>query len=113
MFKERNLAAVENVILITQLIEQSGNYTANIKASTLIARNPLFEYRLNESKLKHKSQLLQRVFKRTWELLRDETTLQEIYKNIQLPDPNDPLNIPTTKNLELVFRFPHEGKIEK
>ena len=111
--KEKNLAAIENVILIVQVIEQAGNYTANIKASTLIERNPMLEYRLNEAESKNKSHILKRVFKRTWELLRDETTLTEVYKNIQLPDPNNPAEVPTQKTLDMVFKFPHEGKIKK
>ena len=56
--------------------------------------------------------LLKRIFKRTWELLREQTHLTEVYKNIQLPDPNDPKNIPTAKTLNMVFSFPHEGKIK-
>ena len=109
---EKNLAAIENVMIIVQLIEQSGNYPANIKVSTIIERNPQFKYRLDESNSKHKTQLLQRIFKRTWELLRTETTLIDAYKNIQLPDPNNPANIPTMKTLDMVFTFPHEGKLK-
>ena len=110
---ERNLAAVEFVCIIIQVIEQAGDNTPHIKASTLIHRNPQFEVRLNETEGKYKSQLLKRVFKRTWELLREQTDLLTAYKNIQLPDPNNPANIPTMKNLNMVFRFPHEGKIKK
>lgn len=110
---ERNYAAVENVFILVQLIEQAGNNIPHIKASTLIYRNPQFEVRLNETEGKYKSQLLKRVFKRTWELLRDQTDLLTTYKNIQLPDPNDPSNIPTMKTLNMVFRFPHDGKIKK
>lgn len=110
---ERNLAAVEFVCIIVQVIEQAGDNTPHIKASTLIYRNPQFEVRLNETEGKYKSQLLHRVFKRTWELLRDQTDLLSTYKNIQLPDPNDPANIPTMKTLNMVFRFPHDGKIKK
>ena len=110
IYSERNQAAVENVIIIIQVIEQAGNFTPNIKASTIIERNPIFKYRLDESSSRHKTQLLERVFKRTWELLREQTHLSDVYKNIQLPDPNDPNNIPTAKTLNMVFSFPHEGK---
>ena len=112
IYGERNQAAVENVIIIIQVIEQAGNFTPNIKASTIIERNPIFKYRLDESSSRHKTQLLERVFKRTWELLREQTHLTDVYKNIQLPDPNDPKNIPTIKTLNMVFTFPHEGKIK-
>ena len=110
IYGERNQAAVENVIIIIQVIEQAGNFTPNIKASTIIERNPILKYRLDEQTSNNKSVLLKRIFKRTWELLREQTHLTEVYKNIQLPDPNDPKNIPTAKTLNMVFSFPHEGK---
>lgn len=105
---ERNQAAVENVVIITAVIEQAGDNTPHIKASTIIARNTQFKERLEESK--NPVQLLQRTFKRTWELLFEKTRLKEIYKDIQLPDPNDSKNIPTMKTLDMVFKFPHNGK---
>lgn len=83
-----------------------------IKASTIIERNPQLQNRL-ETDSSHKAQLLKRVFSKTWELLRTETDLQRVYKDIQLPDPKDPAFIPTVKNLDsLVFTFPHGGKKE-
>ena len=113
IFNERNVAAVENIIIIIQVIEQAGDKIANIKASTIIERNPAFQQRLNESDSKNKARLLKRVFQRTWELLREQTHLSEVYKNILLPIPKHPANIPTPQNLEIVFTFPHEGKIRK
>ena len=107
---ETNIAAIENIFIIVPIIEQAGNQIANIKASTIIERNPVFKYQINDCDTKHRTRLVQRIFKKTWELLRTETTLTEVYKNIQLPDPNDPKNIPTLKSLDMVFKFPHEGK---
>lgn len=107
--KERNKSAVENVIIITTLIEQAGENVPRIKASTIIERNPQLQQRLENSS--NKRQLLRNVFTKTWELLRTKTRLQEVYKNIQLPDPKDPANIPTVTTLEsTVFSFPHDGK---
>lgn len=107
--KERNKAAVENVIIITTLIEQAGENVPRIKASTIIERNPQLQQRLEKSS--NKRQLLKTVFTKTWELLRTKTRLQEVYKNIQLPDPKDPANIPTVATLEsTVFSFSHDGK---
>ena len=107
--KERNKAAVENVIIITTLIEQAGENVPRIKASTIIERNPQLQQRLENSS--NKRQLLRNVFTKTWELLRTKTRLKEVYKNIQLPDPKDPANIPTVTTLEsTVFSFPHDGK---
>ena len=110
---ERNKAAVANVFIIVQLIEQAGDKgTPHIKASTLIERNEAFKQRLNRDK--NPSRLLCRVFKKTWELLRTQTTLLETYDNIILPDPNDISKIPTHSNMhKLVFEFPHNGKSKK
>ena len=106
---ERNKAAVENVRIIVQLIEQAGNNIPHIKASTIVERNEAFKQRLNRDT--HPHRLLNRVFKRTWELLREQTTLLETYEDIILPDPDDVSKIPTPSNLDkLVFSFPHKGK---
>lgn len=107
--KERNKAAVENVILLVALIEQAGNNEPHIKASTLIERNVQFAERLKVTE--NPRMILKRVFVKTWELLRTKTRLEETYINIKLPDPKDPAYIPAMGNLnEIVFRFPHEGK---
>lgn len=107
--KERNKAAVENVFIITALIEQAGDNIPNIKASTIVERNPQLQRRLEETA--KPAQLLKRTFEKTWELLRDKTRLTEVYKEIQLPDPKNPATIPTPKSLsDTVFTFPHKGK---
>lgn len=108
--KERNKAAVENVRIIVQVIEQAGDKgTPHIKASTIVERNKVLKIRLSEDT--HPNRLLARVFKKTWELLRNQTTLLETYEGIELPDPDDVRNIPTPGNLDkLVFEFPHKGK---
>ncbi len=107
--KERNKAAVENVLIIVQLIEQCGNQTPHISAKTMIERNPQLEQRLNQAK--NKTTLLKRTFETTWRILREQTYLEERYPNIKLPDPNDPAMIPSLKNLDtLVFTFDNTGK---
>lgn len=110
--KERNKVAVENVFIIVALIEQAGNNIPRIKASTIVERNVQLQERLsNHAK---PNLLLSRTFKKTWELLRNKTTLGQSYCNIQLPDPKDPANIPTMSTLETtVFKFQHDGKIKK
>lgn len=108
---EKNKAAANFVDEIVKVIEQAGSNTPKIRASTLIERNVQFAARLTKSA--NPNQLLARTFKRVWELLRTKTHLTEVYKNIQLPDPNDPAFIPTMKSLNMVFSFPHEGKIKK
>ena len=109
---ERNKAAVENVMIIVKVIEQTGNNgTPHIRASTIIERNESLKKRL--SKNSQPSRLLARIFKKTWVLLREQTTLLEIYQDIELPNPDDTRNIPTSGNMNtLIFSFPHNGKIE-
>lgn len=110
--KCKDKAAVENVSIIVTLIEQSGNHIPNIKASTLVERNPQLSHKLESST--NKTQTLKRVFTATWRLLITETDLKEKYNDIHLPSPDDPRNIPTLKNLDtLTFSFPHNGKKEK
>ncbi|MCQ2408869.1 MAG: hypothetical protein MJ065_10145 [Oscillospiraceae bacterium] len=107
--KERNKAAVENVLIIAQLIEQCGDHTPHISALTLIERNPQFEQRLAAAK--NKTTLLKRVFETTWRILREQTHLEERYPGIELPDPKDPAMLPTLKNVNtIVFTFTHHGK---
>lgn len=108
--KERNKAAVENVILIVQGIEQAGGKSYHIAASTLVERNIQLAERLQNDP-QHRAQLLKRVFTKTWELLRTKTRLAEAYKDIELPDPKDPAYIPTVKGLSsMVFEIKHNGK---
>ena len=107
--KERNKAAVENVVILVTLIEQAGNNIPHIKASTLIERNVQLAERLEAAK--NPRSLLKTTFIKTWELLKTKTRLQEAYKDIELPEPDDPAFVPTMKTLDkVVFTFPHKGK---
>ena len=106
---ERNRDAAANVSIIVTLIEQAGGKGAHISAAELIRRNPSFKKRLQG----HSNQrlCLKRTFSKTWELLRTQTRLEEVYKGITLPAPDDPANIPVPSNLETkVFSFTHKGK---
>ena len=72
-------------------------------------RNEALKTRLEQDK--HPSTLLKRVFTKTWELLRDQTRLFEVYSGIALPNPEDAQNIPTASTLkEITFTFRHNGK---
>ena len=112
--KEKNKKAAEIVFIIVTLIEQAGNCTPHIKASTIVERNTQLRESIESSKsTSDKNKKLSRAFSKAWELLRTQTTLTETYKNIQLPDPSAPdfsKYIPTTSTLDTVFEFPHEGK---
>lgn len=106
---ERNKAAVENVFILVTLIEQAGNNTPHIKASTIVERNPQLAQRLETAN--NARRLLNTTFKKTWELLRSQTYLADYYKDIELPDPNDPSVLPTPKTLdEVVIKIKHNGK---
>lgn len=107
--RERNKGAVENVIILVALIEQAGQNIPRIKASTLIERNVQLAERLATSR--NPRALLKTTFTKTWEILRTKTRLQEVYQDIELPDPKDPAFIPTMATLDkVVFTFPHKGK---
>lgn len=112
ILKERNKAAIENVVTVVQMIEQCGEQTPHISARTMIERNPQLATRLE--KVKNPTSLLRRTFEATWKLLREQTYLSEWYQDIQLPDPADASVIPSVKTLDdLVFTFPHSGKKKK
>ena len=109
--KERNQTAVENVNIIVTLIEQAGKGIPHISAKTIVERNPLLKLRLEESQPRNRQQVLDRAFKKTWELLHTMTVIEDAYPGIQLPDPQNPANCPRYKLLDkTVFEFPHNGK---
>lgn len=113
IMKEKNKAAAENVFIIVTTIAQAGPAVHNphISARTIVERNPQFAARLEQSA--NPTVLLKTTFKKTWELLRKCTRLQDVYLDIQLPDPDNPKNIPTIKTLDTVFTFNHNGKRAK
>lgn len=114
LVKERNKSAACNVQEIIYTIENAGKNVPHIKARTLIDRNPQLKARIESTEeLRYKNRLLKRVFSATWELLRTQTRLTEVYKDIQLPDPKDQSVIPTMTTLDMVFQFPHKGKIKQ
>lgn len=108
--KARDQIAAENVKIIIQGIERAGKNNYKIAVKTLIDRNTQLKKRLESDPI-NKGRLLKQVFKNTWRLLQEETILTERYNNIILPDPNDPANIPTVKDIESkVFVITHDGK---
>lgn len=116
--KERNQKAVEIVCIIMTTIEQAGNHVPHISARTIVERNQLLKQSIdNTASASNKNKYLERAFSRAWQLLRTHTDILERYKNIQLPDPKDKdfklKYIPTMSTLDMVFEFPHEGKIKE
>lgn len=112
--KERNKRAVEVVFIVVTLIEQCGNNEPHIRAQTIIDRNPALKKSISGCDFKRINTLLQRTFKKAWELLNTQTTLREHYQNIALPDLSaadfKKIWIPTSNTCDRVFKFPHEGK---
>lgn len=107
--RRRDKAAAQLVMRIAVLIEQAGKGTPHIKAKTLIEDDAAIRKRYNQNK--NKVRFLQRLFANTWKYLREDTELLAVYKDIQLPDENDPKNIPTPATLDkIIFEFPHNGK---
>ena len=129
--KERNKKAVEIVCIIIPVIENAGSHgTPHISARTIIERNQLLKQSLeNTSDKSNQNKILKRAFSKAWELLITQTDITKRYKNIQLPiipgtgikDPKEKKRqekefqskwIPTMSTLDMVFEFPHEGKIK-
>lgn len=110
--KEKNKKAVEIVLTVVTLIEQAGKNIPHIRAKTIIERTPLLSQSLQGQSGGNKNNLLKRAFTKAWELLREKTYLTSVYKDIQLPDPNNISCIPTSSTLDMVFQFPHSGKIK-
>lgn len=129
--KERNKKAVEIVCIVVPIIENAGTHgTPHVSARTIIERNQMLKQSLeNTSDTSNQNKILKRAFSKAWELLVTQTDLSVKYKNIQLPiipnssikDPKEKKRlerefrtkwIPTMSNLDMVFEFPHEGKIK-
>lgn len=115
--KERNQKAVEIVCIVMTTIEQAGNHIPHISAKTIVQRNQLLRQSIdNTASASNKNKYLERSFSRAWQLLRSHTDILKRYKKIQLPDPKDKdfkkKYIPTMSTLDMVFEFPHEGKLK-
>ncbi len=107
--KEKNQRAVEIVCIVVTLIEQAGGEgTPHIRAQTIIDRCPDLKNALETARSGNKSLILKRAFSRAWELLPEQTKLTESYRNIKFPT-----TIPTASTLDMVFEFPHKGKVKQ
>lgn len=108
---ERDDGAVEMVNTIIKVITTAGNFTPNIGARRLLEENPDVLERYNSSS--NKNQFLKRKFKNVLKILKEKSDLSNDY---DLPDPDNPKNIPTQTTLDsIVYYFPHkkEPKAEK
>lgn len=106
--KERNKKAVEIVFVIVSLIEQSGNHCPHIKAKTIIDRIPTLKNSIDKCKTtSDKNKMLKRAFSKAWGILPKHTKLKETYQDIKLPSSTD---VPSMSSLDIVYKFPHNGK---
>lgn len=113
----KTAAAREIISYVCQLIPRRGlkgdtwNNPAHVSLRTLIAECPTLKYEYETASSARQSRTIQRALESAWKNLPKHTYLKEHYKDIQLPNPDDPNNIPTKKDLDHVFNFPHRGKI--
>ena len=107
---EKNKRAAEIVFIIDALITKTGNAgVPHISAGNLIDRCKELKNALEAaSSTSDKNKLLRRVFTKAWELLETRTTLKEKYRNIRFE-----VGIPKMSTLDMVFKFPHEGRIKE
>lgn len=108
LYTEKNKPAIRNVEIIVDTIERAGVGVRDVHLSikTILERNALLREKLEESR--QKTQTLQRAFKRTFELLRTHTHLQDKYKELELPE--HPQDTPTAKDYKTkVLHFRHSG----
>ena len=106
---EKNKRAAEIVFVVDKVIAQAGGGTPNISARTIIERCPELENALDATaSTSDKNKLLRRTFSKAWEFLETQTRLKETYKNIRFNT-----GIPKITTLDMVFSFPHEGRIKE
>lgn len=108
--KERNKKAVEIVAHIVATIELAGDRehrVPHMMTRTILENIPQLQEAYSNAAPGNKNNILSRAFKKAWELLETQTTLRNKYPDINLPDSEDPANIPTSKQLGLVFEFRH------
>ena len=103
-----NKAVLENLFILDAVIEPAGKHP-NITAAEMINRNIYLQDLLQGKATMRQNQTLKRVFKKTWQALR-ETALIQMYNNINTPDPDDPAAIPTVKTLDICYHFDNTGK---
>ena len=96
---------------VTTLIDRSGSHKSHIKFKNIIERCGRLRYDLYHSScVSSANAMLERVFVKAWQFLKEKTDISERYKNFKFPDPKDPDNIPKVRTLEKTIEFCHSGK---
>ena len=108
---EKNKQAVEVVQIICDLIENAGSHPGtipHISVKTILKQHPQLQQALDQIEdQSNKTRLLRTTFKRAWELLHEKTWLELYYPGIKFPSVT-----PTITTLDMVFEFPHNGKVK-
>ena len=103
--------SAEVVGVVTTLIDRSGSRKSHIKFKNIIERCGRLRYDVyHASCVSSANAMLERVFVKAWEFLKEKTDISEKYKNFKFPDPKDPDNIPKVRTLEKTIEFCHNGK---
>ena len=109
IFSCKNTTAIDIVMIVCVIISRCGgkNHKPHASARFIIGQLPKLQQCLNEiSSNTNRDRRLRTAFLKAWELLETHTLLKETYKNIVFPT-----TAPSMKNLDMVFEFPHEGRI--
>ena len=101
IYKERCVAAVENVFILTRLIATSSRTMINISANTIINRNPLFKVRLLNDK--NQSRYLSRVTTCTEKYLQTDTKLNDVYRSFEVSGLN--FTLTDFQNCEIQIKY--------
>ncbi len=96
---------------VCHVIESAGSNPGtvpHISVRELISRVPEFEQKLYSTKTTaNRNTMLRRVFDRLWKILKEDTILEQRYKDIKFPNIR-----PTMIVLDTVLEFPHKGKVK-
>ena len=96
---------------VCHVIESAGSHPGtvpHISVRELISRVPEFEQKLYSTKTTaNRNTMLRRVFDRLWKILKEDTILEQRYKDIKFPNIR-----PTMSVLDTVLEFPHKGKVK-
>lgn len=106
ILKERNRRAVEAVCVIVAAIEAADGDIPRITARYVVDRCPNLGNALKAANPVNRNGILERTFRKAWELLLTQTRLTEAYKDIRIPH-----EVPTFSRLDEVIEFPHKGRI--
>lgn len=105
--REKNKRAAVMVRIICNVIETNETtLEPSISALTIIKRVDGFMDYLENTAPSNRARCIHSTFAKAFELLRTQTYLTDVYKNIRLPNPDD---YPRWSDLKKRYYFPHKG----